>query len=314
MSPTLCLTTNNTDLFAKQTGVQMTFVGKLPTLTPFDSITYGIRKPEEIFEPLLSNFVTIGGQARVRFSYDIVQEIKNCNSTTGGQPKCLSSFQQACIETMCNCTYPRIEDSDAADLPSQLPGSCVSKHIRGSCGYNLTGLPCPAGLGFPNTDTCTLEQICGSDAGQQVCPLPSCEEPSFPSIATSTPIDRRILDGAVPPAGNESSYLDGVFVLSVVLGSQTITYAAEEVSYTSLSYFGAVGGMMGLLMGFVFSRSSSDQNFAWLNCLPTPRLLKFSVLTIMEWVEGFCRIGKRVEETAVEEIAGVLVDDRLKMA
>lgn len=38
-------------------------------------------------------------------------------------------------------------------------------------------------------------------------------------------------------------------------------------------------------------------------------LLGFSVLTVAEWIEGCCRIGKKVEEVAVDEVVDILTDD-----
>jgi hypothetical protein len=283
-NPTLCITVNNTDLFTTQPGVQMTFLGKLPDLAPFDAVTYGIRKPEEQYEPLLSNYLTLGLNTRSRFKIELSHQIKDCNATAGGQPKCLSNFQQSCIEQACNCTYPVITDDQAADLAEQIPGSCAKKNLEGTCNYNSTGFLCPPGLGGSRAIFCTLDQICGSKAAQHACPLPSCDDPTFPQISTFTPIDNRVLDGAAGIDANTTEALRGVFLLSVILESQTITIVQEVLGYTALSYFGSVGGMMGLLLGF-------------------------SMLTIMEWVEGCCKIGKKVEEAAVDEVVDILTDD-----
>jgi hypothetical protein len=301
-APTLCLTTNNSDLFATQTGVRMTFMGKLPAVSPFDQLTYGIRKPDQQYEPLLSNFLNIGVMTRARFRYSLSQSIKDCNSTTGGQAKCLSSFQQNCIETACNCTYPVITDEQAADLPEQLHGACVTKNLRGLCNYNTTGYTCPSFLALQRAkqvraiaaNNCTLEQVCASQAGQNACPLPSCDASSFPQVATSTSLSRNVLDGVVPEGGNETEYFRGFFVLSIILDSQTITIIQEVEGYTALSYFGSIGGMMGLLLGFVGARAVTLLDLADFLI----HRHRFSVLTIAEWVEGFCKIGKRVEETS----------------
>lgn len=243
-SPTLCLKTKPQKAY--QAGISMTIIGKVPDMNGFDQLTYGLRRPEEQFEPLLANFLETGLNTRVRFGTTVSTFIKACNDTTGGQPKCLASFQQSCIEKICNCRYPVINDTGANDLPEQLPGSCVVKNLQGQCNYNMTGFPCPAGVNpASRPNGCTLNDVCGSDQARRACPLPSCVDTAYPQSASVAFIDPAIFNetGVI----NATDAMNGLFILSVILNSQTVTLAQEVVAYTPLSYFGAVGGMVSLI-------------------------------------------------------------------
>ncbi|KAI9024648.1 Amiloride-sensitive sodium channel-domain-containing protein [Hyaloraphidium curvatum] len=275
-SPTLCITTPP-GLLAEQPGVSLRFIGRLPFLEPFDTVTYSLRTPESQIEPLLSNFVVFGANTRVRFQTTISKSLKECDPNPGGQPVCFSRFQQQCIERACDCKYPVIEPGMAEeDLAAQLPGSCASKNREGTCTYHDPIFPCPDSKKHRN---CTLQTLCGPTESKKACPLPSCEETDYPQVASLSPISETTFeDVANGTAGT-------LFVLSVLLETQTVTLIEETEAYTVLSYLGAVGGMMGLLLGF-------------------------SVLTILEWFEGCFHIGTKVEEIIEEaaEDAGLISD------
>ncbi|KAI9024864.1 hypothetical protein DFJ74DRAFT_666459 [Hyaloraphidium curvatum] len=274
-SPTLCFTTPaNGSIAATQPGYSMIVVGRLPGLATFDSITYAIRKPEEQYSPLLANLLTLELTTRVRFSISRSTIINNCDSRPGGQSRCFATFQQSCIEQACSCSYPTINTTNGADLPSQLPGSCASKNLNGTCNFTQYPYPCRPPYSGSN---CTLLQACGPEAAKAACPLPSCEEYEFPQTASTKPITAAMLNATVNGAQiNGTAAVDGTFILSVVLNDQMVTRIDETHAYTPLTYFGSVGGMMGLLLGF-------------------------SVLTILEWIEGCWIIGKRVERAATSD-------------
>lgn len=277
-SPTLCLSTGNQTLESQSAGSQILLIGKLPNLDTFDSITYSIKRTEDQFQPLLANFLTLGLQTRVRFSTSYTTSIKECDDRPGGQPKCMSDFQQRCVERVCNCTYPVITDPIASDLAEQLPGSCAAKHRLGLCNYDKNIFPCaPGNPKIKVANVCNLNDLCGSARALEACPLPSCEQTGFPQVASSRPLSSGVLNGT----GLNSSGAEGIFILQAVLNSQTVTYIREESAYTPLMYFGAVGGMMGLLLGF-------------------------SMLTIMEWIEGCFKIGRKVQHVAAEEVVELL--------
>lgn len=265
LQPTLCLTTT-VPLFAEAAGASITFIGHLPNASS-DTLTYAIRRNGEVYQPQVSNLVTMGAHTRVRFSIQNYTFIQDCDPRPGGQPECFAEFQQACVEESCNCSYPILNDINSFDMSTQIPGSCVLANLNGTCTYTTSGLTAPPNSQLTCGTNCTLAQVCGSTQAQRSCPFPSCETSLFPQVTSLAPISPSLFATSSSPDFNSS--VSTLFALTLVLDSQLIEVIEQVPGYTTLSYLGAIGGMLGLLLGY-------------------------SVLSIAEWLEGCWRVMRKV--------------------
>jgi hypothetical protein len=220
--PTICVTFNTPPLFSSTiAGASLTIAGRFPQMGTADLITYSLDAPNQpLTFPILNSAASKGVLTKVLFQEKQTKLIKDCDPNN--QAACQISFQQKCVESLCNCQYPEPNN------PITIPGSCELAFRSGECPIRQPIFPCQSAGG-----TCTLLDACNPE---ETCPNPSCEASTF----TLTPSFREI---ASPDNAD-------LFVMSFVLASNEIEIAQETLIYNTLQFLSSILGLLAGLLGF----------------------------------------------------------------
>jgi hypothetical protein len=229
VSPTACLRFNaEGEYVANLPGTTMTFIVNVPGLAnSIATANFQLLDPKDSVHPLLSNLIDVSSATKVLFQKSTSSQLDSCTNDAGGQRTCAIKAEQKCVETVCGCTYPDPYS------PEDLPGSCAAKLQRGECVYGRPIYQCPGKI----NQLCALEDICSPKNIFAQCPYPSCFTMAFPFSASTNQL----------PSQFQGT---GIFVMSVVLRSVDVNTMVEVRGMTLLDFFGSIGGMMGLLLGF----------------------------------------------------------------